>query len=254
MNENPKYKTGQVLMLKMGIELENERSKYFRFFPKFIKHPLTVSSLDQKVLSLRPLKVEGFSYFKDLNEYYYELSTDLNGETVKFRKLENFLVPPIVERVFYPENRTRKEFENQLVNGTYKERFEAAKKLEEINYQPTTSDQAVNYYLHTRDFVTMTSFGEKSVMPLLEYLFVCSDEEIVPEIFAAFMNLGKHSINVLLHLLTVPDYEHRDLVYYVLGEIGNEKCIEFFEALSRQETKYRNELNEGLGKLKLRLR
>jgi len=254
MKSNPKYQTGEVLMLKMGIELENERSKYFRFFPKFITHPLFVSTLDQKVLSLRPLKVESFSYYMDFDEFIYELSTDLNGEKVKFRKLENFLIPPIVERTVYPDYRIISDLENQLVDGTYKERYEATQKLKESNFQPKNADQAINYYLHSKDFVSLTAYGEKAVAPLLEYLFVCSDEEMAPEIFSAFLHLERHSIIPLLHLLTVPQYEHRDLIYYVLGEVGNEKCIEFFEALSRQETKYINELKEGLEKLKSRLK
>ncbi len=254
MNNNPKYKTGEVLMIKMGIELENERSKYVRFFPKFLKHPLFVSTLDQKVFSLRPLRVEGFSYYMDFDEYIYELSTDLNGEKVKFRKLENFLVPPIVEKRVYPDSRTISDFENQLVNGTYKEKYEATLKLKENNFQPKNTEQAINYYLHSRDFVTLTTYGEEAIAPLLEYLFVCADEEMAPEIFGAFLHLGQHSIIPLLHLLTVPEYEHRDLVYYVLGEIGNEKSVEFFEAMQRQETKYINELNDGLTRLKSRLK
>jgi hypothetical protein len=254
MNNNAKYKSGEVLMIKMGIELENARSKYFHLFPNFLKHPLFVGTLDQKVLNLRPLRVESFSYYMDYDEYIYELSTEINGEKVKFSKLENFLVPPIVEKRVFPDSRTIYDFENQLVNGTYKEKHEATLKLNENNFQPKNTEQAINYYLHSKDFVTLTTYGEKAVAPLLEYLFICADEEMAPEIFSAFLHLGQHSIIPLLHLLTLPEYEHRDLVYYVLGEIGNEKCIDFFEAMRKQETKYINELNDGLTRLKSRLK
>ena len=255
MQDEPKYKIGEQLFLKMGVNLENARSKYLNYFPKFISHPLYAGYLDQKVLSMKPLKVVKFSYFADLNEYYYDLTTSVNGEIVTFRKLENFLTQPIVAKIIQ-KNRLDKnieELKNDLTHGDYIDKVHSAKKLKEKGFNPENENFAIPYFLYTDDYVSLVSYGEKAVVPLLEYLFVCTDEQKVPEIFAAFMNLGEPAISPLLHLFTIPHYEHRDLVYYVLGEIGNYECIKFFDAMKQQEDKYLNELNEGLEKLKTRL-
>ena len=255
MQNEPKYKIGEQLFLKMGVELENARSKYLSYFPKFISHPLYAGYLDQKVLSLKPLKVVKYSYFADLNEYYYDLTTPLNGEIVTFRKLERFLTQPIVSKIVQ-KNRIDdniEELKYNLIHGDYKDKVESANKLKENGFVPNNEEIAISYYLYTNDYVNLVEFGDNAVVPLLEYLFVCADEKKVPDIFGAFIQLGESAIAPLLHLFTIPHYEHRDLVYYVLGEIGNSECIQFFETMKQQEDKYMAELNEGLEKLRNRL-
>ena len=66
MQNKPKYKIGDKLFLKMGVSLEYERSKYFKYFPEFLKHPLYVEYIDQKVLSLKPLNVVNLDISKIL--------------------------------------------------------------------------------------------------------------------------------------------------------------------------------------------
>ncbi|MBN2890878.1 MAG: hypothetical protein JXL97_03345 [Bacteroidales bacterium] len=251
MQNEPKYKIGEQLFLKMGVNLENARSKYLNYFPKFLSHPLYAGYLDQKVLLMKPLKVVKYSYFADLNEYYYDLTTSLNGEIVTFRKLENFLTQPIVAKIAKKENSeiSIKELTNKLINGEYIDKVNSAIKLKKMEFIPQNVELAIPYYLYTDDFVNLVKYDEKVVVPLLEYLFICADEKKVPDIFGAFMQLGEHSIAPLLHLFTIPRYEHRDLVYYVLGEIGNAECIEYFETMKQQEDKYIRELTEGLQKL-----
>jgi hypothetical protein len=255
MQNEPKYKIGEQLFLKMGVNLENARSKYLNYFPKFLSHPLYAGYLDQKVLLMKPLKVVKHSYFADLNEYYYDLTTSLNGEIVTFRKLERFLTQPIVSEIVQ-KNRTEKnieELKNDLIHGDYLDKVNSANNLKEKGFVPHSEEVAIPYYLYTNDYVNLVEFGENVVVPLLEYLFICADEKKVPDIFGAFMQLGESAIAPLLHLFTIPHYEHRDLVYYVLGEIGNSECIQFFETMKQQEDKYMAELNEGLEKLKNRL-
>ena len=254
MQNKPKYKIGDKLFLKMGIILENERSKYLKYFPKFLKHPLYVGYIDQKALSLKSLKVVKFGYFQEFNEYYYELTTSLNGEIVTFRKFENFLTPPIISQITQKEKYdiSIEQLKNKLIEGEYLDKVNSAKKLKENGFIPQSYELGIPYYLYTDDYVNLVEFEEKSVVPLLEYLFICADEKKAPEIFAAFLNLGEPAIAPLLHLFTIPHYEHRDLVYYVLGEIGNAECIKFFEAMKQQEDKYISELTEGLEKLKNR--
>ena len=254
MRNSPKYKIGETIYLRLGPNLENARSKYMGLFPKFVKHKLYAGYTDQIVLRMKPMKIVGCSYFLDLEEYYYDLQVEVDGETFTIRKLEEFLVPLVESRVVpVKEPDYSIEFcEDKLLNGDHLERIKFAKLLDTPIYEPSKAEVGVRYYIALSKFDKLLQYGDKSVMPLLEYLFICADTEKIPYIFNTFKQLGTSSEIPLLHLFTIPEYEHRQYVYDILGDIGSKQCIEYSEAMKKQDNKYQDRINEGLSKLKKR--
>jgi hypothetical protein len=254
MTTNPKYKVGETVYLRLGTNLENARNKYLRLFPKFLKHPLYAGYSDQIALKMKPLKILKTNYFLDLDQHYYDLQAEVDGQFYTIRKLEEFLVPPIESKVVSTTKPlySTEYCENKLINGDHNERLEFAQVLGKTNYQPTTAAVGVRYYISLSKFDKLLQYGELSVMPLLEYLFICADTDKIPYIFYTFKQLGVTSEIPLLHLFTIPEYEHRQYVYDILGDIGTKNCIEYFEAMKRQDNKYQDRINEGLEKLRNR--
>ncbi len=76
--------------------------------------------------------------------------------------------------------------------------------------------------------------------------------EKVPHIFFTFKQLGLASEKSLLHLFTIPEYEHRHYVYDTLSDIGIKICIDFFEAMKLQDTEYQDKIDKGLQQLRTR--
>ena len=254
MNSNPKYKIGETIYLRLGANLEDARSKYLGLFPKFLKHRLYAGYTDQIALRMKPMKIVGCSYFLDLEEYYYELQVEVDGEIFTIRKLESFLCPLIESRVV-PITEPDYQIsycEEKILKGDHLERIKFAKLLDNPLYEPSTTEIAVNYYIALSKFEKLLKYGPASIMPLWEYLVICADTEKIPYIFYTFKHLSGQTEIPLLHLLTIPEYEHRQYVYDILSDIGTENCIEYFEAMKQQDNKYQDRISEGLEKLKRR--
>lgn len=256
MITSPKYRVGETVYLRLGTNLENARFRYMKLFPKFLKHPLFGGYLDQIVLKMKPLKITRTAFLGDyeIQECYYDLRVEVDGEIITIRKLESFLVPLIESRVVPIQEPTySKEYcEEKLLNGDHLDRIKFANILNSSSYFPTNAEIGVRYFIALSKFDQLLQYGKESVLPLLEYLFICADTEKIPYIFYTFKQLGTISEIPLLHLFTIRDYEHRRYVYDILGDIGSKQCIEYFEAMKKQDNKYQDRINEGLEKLKRR--
>lgn len=92
--------------------------------------------------------------------------------------------------------------------------------------------------------------NDKEATILAISMGLLADYNKIPQIFITFRKIGEPSVIPLLHLLMIPQYEFRNFVYDVLGEIGTKECIQYFEVMLGQENKYLVELNRAILKLK----
>jgi len=251
-----KFKIGDTLMIKTSKSLEAARYGFVDYFPKFVGQPIFVGHLDLQVMFLRPLTVKEISFSSNLNKYVYHLSFTAQEQDLSCHKLEDFLTEYInyaadnIESLIQSEVYTinNEKYEQELLSDDFITRYKAASRLK--NYQPTSAKFGIPYYIAKGEFDKLKQFGNQVIEELFTYLLVCSDDNSIHKIFKLFREFGETSIGPLLHLFTIPNYEFRYKAYEILGEIGNRQCIDYFELMRQNETKYQFELESNLLKLK----